>query len=158
MTRSEPYHVSLHLGRTVVVWLTVAGVSVLALSGCFAGRLAAQASACHSSDSTSVRTIRDFKDLVSSSDSFVVRVRTRLGLPKMPTSKVSYVTASQTCSAAVTALNSYFNTPGTARTVYVYKLGNSYGVEDPAATADGAYRGIVIYTSTWAFQAAYAPN
>src|SRR6185312_2498551 len=90
------------------------GLALFGLNACLVGGLAAQASSCLPADSTSVRTIRDFKDLVSSSDSFTVRLRTRLGLPSMPTSKVSYVTASQTCSAAVTALNGYDNTPGIA--------------------------------------------
>ena len=55
-------------------------------------------------------------------------------------------------------MNGYDNTPGIARTAYVYKLGNFYGAEDPAQNDTGSYRGIIMFTSMWAFQSAYATN
>ncbi len=140
------------LGRVAAVAVTL----VVAISP--AHHLAAQTSNCHAADSTSVRTLANFKKLVSASDSFTVRVRTRLQISSMPVNKVSYVTSAQTCAAAGTAFNTRYGTPGVAHNLYVFKLDKDYAVEDPTETGNGAYRGILIFTSAWVFKSAYAPN
>jgi hypothetical protein len=117
-----------------------------------------QTTSCRAIDSTSARTVGDLKDLVTSSDSFTVRVRNALGLPTMQASKVSFVTDSRTCNSAVTALNTYFSTPGRSRVVDVYKIGTYYGVEDPTERSEGAYRGVVVYDSKWVYKTAWGPN
>jgi len=113
---------------------------------------------CRPADALSARTVTDFKSLLSSSDSFDARIRTSLGIAGTGVNKVSYVTTANTCKSAAAALNVYSATPGRARSVYVWELGNFYAVEDPADQEPGSYRALVLYTSTWAFKSAYAPN
>jgi len=102
--------------------------------------------------------VQDFRDVVTSTDSFTVRVRTGLSLPVTTASKVSYVTDSKTCQSALAAINTFYNTPSRSRALYVYKIGTYYGVEDPIGETGETYRSIVIFDSKWVQKSAYAPN
>jgi hypothetical protein len=135
----------------------LAAALVVIASASLPASSAAQSS-CRPADATSARTVTDLQDLVTSSDSFTVRTRTSLGLPVTAANKVSYATDTRTCNSAVTALNGYFATPNRARTVYVYKVGSYYAVEDPGEQQSQAYRGVIIYDSKWGFKGAWGPN
>jgi len=144
------------IGRKLVtrwVW----AVAVLAAIFSFPGRSSAQNS-CRAADSLSARTVTDFKSLLSSADSFDIRIKASLGIAGTSANKVSYVTTASVCNSAASALNAYSATPGQARSVYVWKLGNFYAVEDPADQNPGSYRALVLYTSQWVFKSAFAPN
>jgi hypothetical protein len=107
----------------------------------------------------SARTVRDFKNMLSSTDSFQVRLRTSLGIAGTAANKVSYNTTASICNSAASALNTRSGTPGRARNVYVWKIGNFYAVEDPADQSPAfSYRGLILYTSQWVFRSAYATN
>lgn len=133
------------------------GVLPLAAILSFPGSSSAQSS-CRPADSLSARTVRDFKSMLSSTDSFQVRIRTSLGIAGTAASKVSYNTTASICNSAASALNTYSGTPGQARNVYVWKIGNFYAVEDPADQNPGSYRALVLYTSKWVFRSTFAPN
>lgn len=143
--------------RRLPHWSWLSGPLALALLCGLTGTGSAQSN-CRAADPLSARTVTDFKNLLSSSDSFDVRIRTSLGIAGTAASKVSYVTTASTCNSAASALNVYSATPGRARSVYVWKLGNFYAVEDPSDQNPGSYRALVLYTSKWAFKSAYAPN
>ncbi len=144
------------IGRKSVSKWTSA-VLVLAATFSFPASSSGQSS-CRAADSLSARTVTDFKNLLSSADSFDVRIRSSLGIAGTNANKVSYVTTASVCNSAGSALNAYSATPGQARRVYVWKLGNFYAVEDPADQNAGSYRALVLYTSQWVFKSAFAPN
>lgn len=144
--------------RRMIPRAFLGGACVVSMIVSFTTPTLSQTTSCRAADSTSARTVGDLKNLVTSSDSFTVRVRNGLGLPTMPASKVSYSTDSRTCNSAVTALNTYFATPGRSRAVHVYKIGSYFGVEDPTEQNPGSYRGVVIYDSKWVYKSAWAPN
>lgn len=141
------------LSELSVVILLVATATVGSSQGA-----QAQASACRAADDISERTTSLLKSYVTSTDSFSVRLRNTLGLTGTASNKISYSTDSRTCSSAVSALNTRFATPGRARTVYVWKVGTNFAVEDPSDQLPEGYRSVLFFTSKWAFKNAWAPN
>jgi hypothetical protein len=73
--------------HTRVVQGLAAALVVIASASIPAG--SAAQSSCPPADATSARTVTDLQDLVTSSDSFTVRIRTSLGLPVTAANKVS---------------------------------------------------------------------
>ena len=131
---------------------------VLAMALVFGSRGMAQSSSCRPADSLSARTTSQLKDYVTSSDSFTVRLRNGLGITGTSANKISYNTNSKTCAAAVTALNTHSGTPGRARTVYVWTVGNNFALEDPTDEDPGSYRAVFFFSSKWLFKSSWAPN
>jgi hypothetical protein len=124
-------------------------IGSLSAWGC-ASALSAQnmSSGCRVADAVRVPARLGYlKELVSSSDSDQVSTRQDLGLTTMSSNKVSLVTKETTCQAAVTALNTVRQEPGTERQVWVYALGTAgYAVDDPGQDQqDVSYSDKVMY-------------
>lgn len=120
--------------------------------------IAAQAatSGCRAASADQVRTSRRLsylKDLVSSSDPDHVQSRQTLGIPSMSSAKVKLVTRQQDCLAAVTAMNTYREEPGTVRQVWVYALGTAgYAVDDPVLDRLGQHRTLDFFGPSWIYK------
>jgi hypothetical protein len=126
----------------------------LVLAGAPHGGFAQSTSGCRTADTVVVpQRLVYFQDLLTATAPNRVAVRDSLGLSPTTASKVSLVTKSATCASAVTALNSQRGEAGTIRSVWVYKLGSDYGVEDPALpVGPGEYTPIYIFSSRFEYK------
>ena len=123
---------------TIVIW------------GC-GYQLNAQTSGCRPADAVSSRTLQTLVQIVTSTDSADMAFRDSLGLEPTTASKVALVPDTRTCQAAVGAFNSLFSSPGAVRSVFTYKIGNFFGVEDPDQPR-GEYRAVAIFDRRWAYK------
>ena len=104
------------------------------------GLVAQSSSGCLPADTIFVPWRLDyFKKLVSSKEPTDSTVRAQLGISLASASKVSLVTAAQTCVSAISAINARLNEPNAVRQVWVFTLGGGdYAVEDPALDKEGS--------------------
>jgi hypothetical protein len=72
------------------------------------------------------------RDLISGTDSTSAQFREAFELQRASADEVQWVTKPSVCEAAVVAVNEVAGTPGRARRVWVYTLGEAYAVEDPS--------------------------
>ena len=125
-------------------------------AGCAPALVAQGTSGCRSASADQVRTSRRLsylKDLVSSSNPNHVQSRQALGIPSMAAAKVKLVTRQQDCQAAVTAMNTYREEPGTVRQVWVYALGTAgYAVDDPALDVPSEDRTLDFFGANWSYK------
>jgi hypothetical protein len=123
---------------TIVIW------------GC-GYQLNAQTSGCRPADAVSSRTLQTLLEIVTSTDSADVAYRDSLGLEPTTASKVALVTDNRTCQTAVGAFNSLVSSPGAVRSVFTYKVGSFFAVEDPGHPR-GEYRAVAIFDRRWAYK------
>jgi hypothetical protein len=144
-------------GRTgsiaVVILLTI-----LLTSGCAAGLAAQSTSGCRSADQVRTTARLNFlKDLVSSSDPDHAASRQTLGIPTMNRNKVKLVTRQQDCQAAVNAMNTIRQEPGTVRQVWLYALGTAgYAVDDPELDVGFADRILIFFGPSFVYKVTYS--
>jgi hypothetical protein len=91
----------------------------------------AQSTSCRTSDSTATGVVRYTKVLVATNSPDRVPVRTAAGLEASDSSKVVLVTDSRICDKAVTGINTFKQTTGLPRHVYLVKAGSYYLAFDP---------------------------
>ncbi len=97
------------------------------------GGQVAPESACQPAAPESVEPHLDYlRALVSAVDSGSVAAREAFELQWAPADEVRWVTKPSVCAAAVAAVNQVAATPGRARRVWVYSIGQAYAVEDPS--------------------------
>jgi hypothetical protein len=142
------------LSRQIGV-LLIAWTGVLLSGACAPNPLVAQGSSgCLPADTVFIpMRLEYFRNLVSSTAPSDSTVRTRLGIPKAASSKVSLVTSRNTCVSAVNALNTKRNEPNAVRLVWVFALGaGDYAVEDPQINNPGEWRPVYIYDRRFTFR------
>ena len=89
-------------------------------------------SACRPPDTVIVpRRLTYLKDLMSQSDLVYKQPRDSLGFASQNASKVKLETTSAKCQSGVTALNTLLQTPGQAREIWLFALGNGWAIVDP---------------------------
>jgi hypothetical protein len=104
---------------------------------------------CRPADELTTRTLNDLRTLVSSTDRTDAALRDSVGLGYQATPVVLLDTVSQHCEQALVNLNAQLQTPGQRRQIYLYRIGDQFGVEDPTHGADSEYRGIRIFGPDW---------
>lgn len=120
-----------------------------------------QQNPCLPADTLSVSRLQHLVPLLTSTDSLNRSLRDSLGLSQAAVSNVKLVTNKQNCLKALRVLDSLAVAdgypPNPARKFYLYKLGSSWGVEDPATphlTVGDEYgsRMFVFLSSTWTYR------
>ncbi|HET6781308.1 MAG TPA: hypothetical protein VFH67_04370 [bacterium] len=90
-------------------------------------------SACHPAAPESVEPRLEYlRELISATDSASIADREAFELQWAAAGEVRWVTKASVCTAAVAAVNRVAGTPGRARRVWVYSMGQAYAVEDPS--------------------------
>jgi hypothetical protein len=120
------------------------------IGGCAPALAAQGTSGCRPNDTDRTKsTINYLRNLVSSSDTNRVRMRSVLGVQSAQANKVTLVTKTVTCQTAVTALNGVRSEPNAARQVFVYTWGLGFAVEDPALDVPGMDHDLYIFDKNW---------
>src|SRR5262245_8909734 len=130
-------------------------VAVVLYSSACASKVgqAAPESACQPAAPESVEPSLDYlRALVSDGDSESVAAREAFELQWAPAHEVRWITKPSVCATAVAAVNEVAGTPGRARRVWVYSIGQAYAVEDPSlewAGNDGADYPMYLFDRAW---------
>ena len=95
------------------------------------------------------RRLDYLRELVSSTDTNRVRMRSVLGVQQASANKVNLVTKQTTCQAAITALNGVRQEPGVVRQVFVFTWGTGFAVDDPGLDRPGMSRDFWIFDKNW---------
>lgn len=112
-------------------------------------------SPCRPLDGGGLATLNWARTTATSSDSTAISSRTRLKIPKVSASKVSYVTDTRMCQQAVNAYSAAAGVPANGRSVYLVKVGTIYVIKDPTVkagewwysmTADSKFKILVKFT------------
>jgi hypothetical protein len=106
---------------------------------------------CHAADGRSAATISALQSLATSTVPADIALRDSLHLTIRRATDVSLITTETTCQRAATELDKLWQTGTTNRQVYVYKVGQDFGVEDPQA-GSGDYRSVAFFTSKWVYK------
>jgi hypothetical protein len=131
-------------------------VTATCLIGLLAFTTAARsAPVCRPSDATVTRTVADLQRLVTSTAASDKAVKDSLRITATKATDVAYVTDERTCGKALTAFNTLMATPSLSRSLYVFKIGKDYAVEDPTVGQASEYRGLRIFGSGWAYNRTY---
>lgn len=110
---------------------------------------------CLPSDATVTRTVADLQRLVTSTAASDRALKDSLRITVTKATDVAYVTDERTCGKALTAFNTQMATPSLSRSLYVFKIGKDFAVEDPTVGRDSEYRGLRIFGSGWVYQRTY---
>jgi hypothetical protein len=117
-------------------------------------------SACLPSDTLTVSRLQDLVELLTATDSVHRMLRDSLGLAQTSAANVRLETKKQICTRARQAIDSAAvalgHVPPNNRRVYLYQLGNAWGIEDPTTpdmTAGDEYRSRIFFffASNWAY-------
>ena len=97
-------------------------------------------SACRPADATSTRMVQWLTAVVTGTDSTLVQLRTRMKLPQVAASQITYVTDNRICSKLVAPYNAETVMQDASGSVppsgklYVVKVGTVYVASDPIKT------------------------
>jgi hypothetical protein len=112
---------------------TLLAVACFALLGRFAE--AQTASTCRASDMDSERFKSYVRDLVTTTDSARVQLRTHLGLKPIDSTRVVPIADDAICNRVAQGINKALATPGMVRALYVVAAGSMYASQDPGHPA-----------------------
>jgi hypothetical protein len=108
-------------------------------------------SRCRAADPAAAATIHTLQALATSTDSADVLLKQSLRLSLLQPGEVSLVSSEATCRRAAAELDRLSPSRLSGRRVYVYRVGQDFAVEDPAAFP-GEYRGVAFFTSDWTYK------
>jgi hypothetical protein len=89
------------------------------------------ASTCRAADANSQRLLSYIRELVSSTDTTRVKIRTALKLPAMDSTRVTLVTDNKKCASVAQGINAATGKTGLIRQLYVISVGTYYAAQDP---------------------------
>ena len=119
-----------HLKRPVPVAVALFAVAFVLVAR---GPAADVLSACRPSDTVIVpHRLAYLKDLMSQSDLVYKQTRDSLGFASQNPDRVKLETTVGKCQSGVNALNAIYQTPGQAREIWLFALGNGWAIVDPA--------------------------
>ena len=129
---------------------------VLAVLACVAARAPAQASSkCRPADAYTVELLPYLDSLVTQADSSLAGFRKQLRLVPTTSRNVGLVTTDAICAQAAAKVDAIMKTPGSGRSVYVFKLGPArYGVSDPFSGGNQLPKGdrvLLFFTSAFGY-------
>jgi hypothetical protein len=127
--------------------LPLALVSAISLGAYSMNRSAVS---CRPPDTRSAGTISELQALATSTAPADIALRDSLKLNIRRTSDVALISTEATCFRGATELDKLWKTGTTNRQVFVYKVGQDFGVEDPQSAGD--YRGVAFFTSKWVYK------
>ena len=105
---------------------------------------------CAPKDATSARLVDMFKSLVARSDMGATVIRTQLGIMTVTPAQVVPVTDKAVCEKAAAAMIAQVPAKYPSYTLYVVRLGTSYGVLNNAITERG--KGLAyVFDSKWKY-------
>jgi hypothetical protein len=90
------------------------------------------------------------REIVAATDTGDVSLRVTLGLAKMDSTKVVFVTDNKICNSVAVGYNTAQGTPGLVRQLHVVKAGNVYAAKDPGHMT-GEWCPTVSFTSKFKF-------
>ena len=101
-------------------------------------------SACRAASDTAAVLKSYLSDLVTTADSSRASLRAKFGLPAIDSTRIIAVTDPRICRKLVDAMNATFRTLGLARQIYVFRVGETYAVQDPTHPV-GEYTPTVVF-------------
>ena len=129
---------------------------ILAGLACVAARAPAQGSStCKPADAYTAELLPYLDSLVTQTDTSYAKFRKQLQLLPTTSGNVGLVTTQAICARAAARVDSIMKTPGSGRSVYVFKLGPTrYGVSDPTSGGLPLQKGdrlLIFFTSTFRY-------
>ena len=116
----------------------------------FAGGVAGAQSTCLPSDDNALELRAFLREIVTTTDTARVSLRTTLGLPAMDSTKVAIVTTNRICNSVAQGYNTIQKTPNVVRQLYVVSVGSFYAAKDPGHLA-GEWCPTVSFDSKYRF-------